>query len=304
MVSIIGLGGIPIQGVSEEEAKSIINKCHEMGINFIDTARGYSISEELIGEGIKENREKWIIATKSPVLAYEEMKNEIDTSLSKLKTNYIDLYQIHNVKDKEAYNKIMEKDGSYRALLEAKEQGKIKHIGITSHSVELLEAIIDEEKFSTIQFPYNPIENQGEKLFERAKELNIGVIAMKPEVLILDEPTAGLDPKGRDEILQQIKNLHNKYKITVILVSHSMEDIARLVDKILVMHRGKLALIGTPKEIFKKDQTLREIGLGVPQITIFAKKLKEKGIAIPDDILTVEEAKNEIIKLIRSNKNA
>lgn len=139
---------------------------------------------------------------------------------------------------------------------------------------------------------------------QRRRVAIAGVIAMKPEVLILDEPTAGLDPKGRDEILQQIKNLHNKYKITVILVSHSMEDIARLVDKILVMHKGKVALIGTPKEIFKQGDILREIGLGVPQITILAKKLRDKGIIIPDDVLTVEEAKDEIIKLIRSNKNA
>ncbi len=131
-----------------------------------------------------------------------------------------------------------------------------------------------------------------------------GVLAMKPEVLILDEPTAGLDPKGRDEILAQIKSLHQKYKITVILVSHSMEDIARLVDKIIVMDKGRVALEGTPREIFRRAESLEKMGLGVPQMTNLVRKLKEKGINIREDILTVEEAKKEILRLVRSKKNA
>jgi len=139
---------------------------------------------------------------------------------------------------------------------------------------------------------------------QRRRVAIAGVIAMKPEVLILDEPTAGLDPKGRDEILNQIKELHKKHKITVILVSHSMEDVARLVNKILVMHRGKIVLMGKPKEVFKNYENLTEIGLGVPQINLLFKKLKEKGINISDDILTIEEARNELLKLIRRRKNA
>jgi len=131
-----------------------------------------------------------------------------------------------------------------------------------------------------------------------------GVLAMKPEILILDEPTAGLDPRGRDEILAQIKTLHSEHKITIILVSHSMEDIARLVDKIIVMHKGKIALIGKPREIFKEAKSLERMGLGIPQITYLVRKLREQGINIREDILTVEEAKNEILKLVRSKKNA
>lgn len=130
------------------------------------------------------------------------------------------------------------------------------------------------------------------------------VIAMKPEVLILDEPTAGLDPRGRDEILDEIKALHSKYKLTVILVSHSMEDIAKLVDKIIVMDKGKIALKGTPREIFKQAESLEKIGLGIPQITNLVRKLRERGIDIRDDILTVEEAKNEILNLVREKKDA
>lgn len=131
-----------------------------------------------------------------------------------------------------------------------------------------------------------------------------GVIAMKPEVLILDEPTAGLDPMGRDEILNQIKKLHLKYKITVILVSHSMEDIAKLVDQIIVMDKGKIALTGTPRQVFKEAEALEKIGLGIPQITSLVRKLREKGIKVRDDILTVDEAKKEIINLVREKKNA
>lgn len=126
-----------------------------------------------------------------------------------------------------------------------------------------------------------------------------GVVAMEPNVLILDEPTAGLDPKGRDDILGQIKSLHDEYKMTIILVSHSMEDMAKLADRILVMDRGKCVLDGTPKEVFKSSEILEGIGLAVPQVTYLAKKLREKGFNIPDDIFTVEQAKNEILKELR-----
>ncbi|KAB3528860.1 energy-coupling factor transporter ATPase [Alkaliphilus serpentinus] len=131
-----------------------------------------------------------------------------------------------------------------------------------------------------------------------------GVLAMKPEVLILDEPTAGLDPRGRDEILEQIKSLHQKVQNTVILVSHSMEDIARLVDRIIVMHKGKIALTGTSREVFKEVETLESIGLGIPQITYLMKMLKENNIQLREDILTIEEAKEEIMKWLRGRKNA
>lgn len=131
-----------------------------------------------------------------------------------------------------------------------------------------------------------------------------GVLAMKPKILVLDEPTAGLDPRGRDEILGEIQNLYEKEKITIILVSHSMEDIARLVNRILVMHRGKIVIDGRTREVFTKAKELEGIGLGVPQITKFMMKLKEKDKEIKDTVLTVEEAKEEILKYLRRKKNA
>ncbi|MGI5997153.1 MAG: energy-coupling factor transporter ATPase [Lutispora sp.] len=130
-----------------------------------------------------------------------------------------------------------------------------------------------------------------------------GVLAMKPKVLILDEPTAGLDPKGRDEILRQIKLLHEKEKLTIILVSHSMEDIAKLVDKILVMNKGKIQFFDTPQKIFKEAETLERIGLGVPQVSNLIRELRKKGFPI-EDCISVEEAKKAIIKVLRGKKDA
>jgi len=180
-VSAVGLGGIPIQKVDMEKAIDLIKTAKDRGINFIDSARGYGKSEELIGNGIKEtNRDHWYIATKSPSRSYEDMKRDIEISLRNFQVDCIDLYQLHNVRTKEAYDEVMSKDGALRALKEAKIAGKIKHIGITSHSLETLIEAIETKEFSTIQFPYNPIERQAEPLFRRAKELDIGVIVMKP----------------------------------------------------------------------------------------------------------------------------
>ncbi|MBU5256318.1 energy-coupling factor transporter ATPase [Tissierella praeacuta] len=131
-----------------------------------------------------------------------------------------------------------------------------------------------------------------------------GVIAMKPKILVLDEPTAGLDPRGRDEILGEIQKLYQKGGITIILVSHSMEDVAKLVDRILVMHKGKLQMDGSTREVFRKAEELESLGLGIPQITKFMKKFKEKGNDVKDDVLTVDEAKEEILKFLRRKEDA
>lgn len=129
-----------------------------------------------------------------------------------------------------------------------------------------------------------------------------GVLAMEPSVLILDEPTAGLDPRGRDEILREIKNLHDTYKMTVILVSHSMEDVAKLADRLIVMYKGKNILTGTPREVFTQVETLEKIGLAVPQVTYFAREMKKRGYNIDENIITIEEAKGEILRILRRDK--
>ena len=129
-----------------------------------------------------------------------------------------------------------------------------------------------------------------------------GVIAMEPKVLILDEPTAGLDPAGRDDILDQIKLLHEKYNMTIILVSHSMEDVGKLAEKIIVMNDGHIELQGKPKEVFKEIDTLEKIGLAVPQVTYLMRELKKKGFNVSEDIFTVEKAKSELLNILLKNK--
>lgn len=125
-----------------------------------------------------------------------------------------------------------------------------------------------------------------------------GVLAMEPEVLILDEPTAGLDPRGRDEILDQVAKLHRERKITVILVSHSMEDVAKYVDRIIVMNHGKVAFDDTPKAVFHHYKELEQIGLAAPQVTYIVHALQEKGFPIAEDITTLEEAKRAILAVL------
>ena len=121
---------------------------------------------------------------------------------------------------------------------------------------------------------------------------------MKPEVLILDEPTAGLDPKGRDEILEHIAGLHRKKKMTIILVSHSMEDMAKYADRIIVMNQGEKVFDDTPREVFKHYKELEKMGLAAPQITYIVHALREAGIPIDNSLITVQEAKDAILKLL------
>ena len=126
-----------------------------------------------------------------------------------------------------------------------------------------------------------------------------GVLAMKPDYLILDEPTAGLDPAGRNEIFHQIKKLHESSNFTVVLVSHSMEDIAKLVDRVIVLSKGKIHMQGSPKEIYLQAEELEKISLGIPQIASIVRELRKRGFNIRQDILTIEEAKTEILKEVR-----
>ena len=128
-----------------------------------------------------------------------------------------------------------------------------------------------------------------------------GVIAMNPKTLILDEPTAGLDPKGRDDILTQIKKLHDNYGMTIILVSHSMEDVANIADKVIVMNNGSVELQGPIDTVFKEVEKLESIGLAVPQVTYLMLKLKSLGFDVSDGIYTIKQAKEEIIKLLNKN---
>ncbi|MBO5868465.1 MAG: aldo/keto reductase [Oscillospiraceae bacterium] len=178
-VSRMGLGGIPIQRIDAEGTKALVKFLHDAGVNYIDTARGYSVSEEYLGYALEGIRQDFILATKSMARTKEAMAADIETSLKNLRTDYIDLYQIHNpsLADLET---VQAPGGALEALLEAKAAGKIGHIGITLHPVELLKVAVDLPWAETIMFPYNLVETQAEELMRVCTERNIGFIDMKP----------------------------------------------------------------------------------------------------------------------------
>ena len=178
-ISRLGLGGIPIQKIDPDGARALIGNLMRESVNFIDTARGYTVSEEYLGYALEGVRDHFVIATKSTSRTKEAMAKDIDISLEKLRTDYIDLYQIHNPGAGEL-EQVMAPGGALEALMEAKAAGKICHIGITLHSAELFEKALDLPFVETIMFPYNIVETQGEELIKKCAEKNIGFICMKP----------------------------------------------------------------------------------------------------------------------------
>lgn len=169
-----------------------------------------------------------------------------------------------------------------------------KNLGLSreeteARAKEALELVGFPEKY----YKQSPFELSGG---QKRRAAIAGVLAMRPKVLILDEPTAGLDPKGRDEILDQVAYLHKETGMTVVLVSHSMEDVARYVERIIVMNKGNKLYDGTPEEVFKNYKELEQIGLAAPQVTYIMHELQEKGMHVSADVTTVEEAADEIMK--------
>lgn len=178
-IAPIGFGGIPIQRITAEETVKLFDYMIEKGINYLDTARGYTVSESYIGNAIKGRRDKFVLATKSMSRDYEGMKRDIGISLSNLQTDYIDLYQVHNP-NLAQLETVCAEGGALKALLEAKENGQIGHIGITAHSLAVFEKALDLPWVETIMFPFNIVETQGRELIARCLQQNIGFIAMKP----------------------------------------------------------------------------------------------------------------------------
>ena len=175
-----------------------------------------------------------------------------------------------------------------------------KNLGLSEEEIEqrakdALEMVGLDESY----YKQSPFELSGG---QKRRVAIAGVLAMKPEVLILDEPTAGLDPKGRDEILDQVAWLHKNSHMTIILVSHSMEDVARYAQRLIVMNKGKVMFDAAPVEVFRHYKELETMGLAAPQVTYIAHALKERGFDINTDVTTVEEAKQEILRLWRQQK--
>ncbi len=178
-ISRMGFGGIPIQRTTAEAAKELIAYLRNAGVNYIDTARGYTVSEEYLGQALEGIREDFVIATKSMSRTKEAMAADIDISLKNLRTDYIDLYQIHNATPAD-WEAVTAPGGALEALLDAKAAGKIRHIGLTAHSADTFRLAVESDWVETIMFPYNMVETQGAELIRACGEKNIGFIAMKP----------------------------------------------------------------------------------------------------------------------------
>ncbi|MDO5400724.1 MAG: aldo/keto reductase [Eubacteriales bacterium] len=178
-ISRMGFGGIPIQRIDAEGTRALMHALLDAGVNYIDTARGYTVSEEYLGYGLEGIRDKFVLATKSRSWDRAGMAGDIETSLRNLRTDRIDLYQLHNPTLAQL-DQAAAPGGALEALLEARAAGKIGHLGITAHSAQVFEKALTLPWVETVMFPYNIVENQGEDLIRRCSEQNVGFICMKP----------------------------------------------------------------------------------------------------------------------------
>ena len=178
-VSRMGFGGIPIQKTDAKVTRALMEELVAHGLNYIDTARGYTVSEAYLGEALEGLRDKFVLATKSMARTREAMAADIESSLKNLRTDHIDLYQVHNPSMADL-EKVCAPGGALEALLEAKAAGKIGHIGLTAHMASVFEKGLSLDWVETVMFPYNIVETQGEALMRRAKEQGVGFICMKP----------------------------------------------------------------------------------------------------------------------------
>jgi predicted aldo/keto reductase-like oxidoreductase len=181
MVTRVGFGGIPIQRLTEDEAVAVVKRCLDLGVNFIDTANGYSTSEERIGKAIRGRREGLILATKSLSRSREGVAKHLEQSLKQLGVESIDLYQFHGVSDFKSLDIFLDPEGPMAVLEEAKRAGKIKHIGITSHQIDVAKKAVDSDRFETVMFPFNFVtDKEGLELLPLARQHDVGFIDMKP----------------------------------------------------------------------------------------------------------------------------
>lgn len=244
-VSTVGFGGIPIQKVSHKEAIHVIRRCYELGINYFDTARAYNIykfsSEELIGEALKDVRDNIFLATKSKSRTKDGILKELKISLANLRTDWVDLYQLHMVNSKDEWEQIKASKGALEALYKACDQGIIHHIGISSHDLSLLTEIVKENVFETIMVAFNYIATQPkDDLFPSCHQMNVGTIIMKP--------FAGGALSNAKTALKFILNNEN-----VDLVIPGMDSVSVVEENVTVVS-GSYKLSSEEYDIIQKDK--------------------------------------------------
>ncbi len=242
-ISRLGFGGIPIQKIDAEGTRSLMLRLVEEGVNYVDTARGYTVSEEFLGFALEGIRERFVISTKSMARTKEAMAKDIDLSLQKLRTDYIDLYQIHNpgAKDLEL---VMAPGGALEALQEAKKQGKIGHIGITLHSADLFRQALELDWVETVMFPYNIVETQGQELISLCAEKNVGFICMKP-----------LAGGAIEDAATALRFVLSNPNVTVVIPGMASED--EIIQNVAVASDTSAL---TDKETEKVEQIRRFLG--------------------------------------------
>jgi uncharacterized protein len=238
-ISVVGFGGIPIQGLAFDEAEKVLHAALDHGINFLDTARGYTDSEEKIGRALETHRGEYILATKSMSRDAAGMTKDIETSLRNLRTDTIDLYQVHAIGSVEQLEQVMGPNGAMEVLDKARKQGKVRFIGVTGHSREMLTKSLNTGLFDTVQHPFNPLETEWlTDVIPAARAVNAGIIGMKPVAggTLRNVPAAlrfsldrGVDIviPGMDTVDQVVENA----SVGISLQPPSAEDIAMLEDE-------------------------------------------------------------------------
>ena len=178
-ISRMGFGGIPIQKVDAKATRALMERLCALGVNYIDTARGYTVSEQYLGEALEGLRDRFVVATKSMARTREAMARDIGISLHNLRTDYIDLYQVHNPSLDEL-KAVCAPGGALEALMQAKAEGRVRHLGVTAHTAAVFEYALSLDWVETVMFPYNIVETQGEALIHRCAQQGVGFICMKP----------------------------------------------------------------------------------------------------------------------------
>lgn len=276
-VSRLGFGGLPIQRTERADVVPLIKSAADAGINYIDTAKGYTVSEEFIGLAMETMRDKFILATKSMSRDAAGMAADIDDSLAKLRTDYIDIYQLHNLKPEEL-DIVKGPGGALEALKAAAAAGKIGHIGVTTHSVETFGMLLEEPWAETVMLPYNLVETQGAECIAKAREKNIGFLAMKP--------LAGGALENADLAIRYL--LADKNVDIALVGVHSREEVA--ANAASAEKAGPLSP-GDLREIQKIRDEMGSVfcrrcnycapctaGIAIPQVFIFGGYLERYGL--------------------------
>lgn len=287
-VSVIGFGAIKLPDVEVGMAVDAVRRAIDLGINFIDTARNYGDSERKIGKAIKGFRERLVIATKTVARTARGAMDDLETSLRELDTDYIDLYQLHSVSDPKTYEQVMSPGGAYEALVEAKEKGKVRHIGITMHrALDTMKEAIESGLFETIMVAYSPLDQEGvgKDIIPLAYKHGMGVIVMKPlsgGQLCLRSNPSPYDPPSRDEIVfESLRYIISNTMVSTVIPGmtcvREVEENVPVGDAPLPMSdeekRRLMEAIGRLGKRFRYGQVCLRCGYCLPC---------EQGIRIPD----------------------